>query len=139
MRYLIGVAALLSLAGTAPAQWGSGSGPPPGPVGPFIRVQTGAAPFQPVPLPPTYEWHVSKSNPDRLNLWCDGQNIGAFWESSSTYHRFVGPGWSDPREPPIALPGSRRAITQNFGLDLSKINPPLDGHPLTKPYQPSLW
>ncbi len=30
-------------------------------------------------------------------------------------------------------------ILDRFGLDLSKINPPLDGHPLTKPYQPSLW
>ncbi|HEX9976927.1 MAG TPA: alkaline phosphatase family protein [Dehalococcoidales bacterium] len=30
-------------------------------------------------------------------------------------------------------------ILDRFGLDLSKINPPLDGHPLTKPYQLPLW
>ena len=30
-------------------------------------------------------------------------------------------------------------ILDRFGLDLSKINPPLDGHPLTKPYTAPLW
>ncbi len=30
-------------------------------------------------------------------------------------------------------------ILDRFGLDLSKINPPLDGHTLTKPYQPPIW
>lgn len=30
-------------------------------------------------------------------------------------------------------------ILERFGLDISKINPPLDGHPLTKPYTPPLW
>lgn len=30
-------------------------------------------------------------------------------------------------------------ILDRFGLDLSKFNPPLDGHPLTKLYQPPLW
>jgi hypothetical protein len=39
--------------------------------------------------------------------------------------------------------GERADITptvlERFGLDLSKINPPLYGHPLTKPYQPPDW
>ncbi|MGE5559133.1 MAG: alkaline phosphatase family protein [Bacillota bacterium] len=30
-------------------------------------------------------------------------------------------------------------ILELFGLDLKKINPPLDGHPLTKPYEPPAW
>ncbi len=30
-------------------------------------------------------------------------------------------------------------VLDRFGVDLSKINPPLDGHPLTKKYEPSLW
>jgi len=30
-------------------------------------------------------------------------------------------------------------ILDRFGLDLDKIQPPLDGHPLTKPYQPPIW
>jgi len=30
-------------------------------------------------------------------------------------------------------------ILERFGLRLSKINPPLDGHPLTKSYQPPPW
>jgi predicted AlkP superfamily pyrophosphatase or phosphodiesterase len=30
-------------------------------------------------------------------------------------------------------------ILDRFGLDLNKIQPPLDGHSLTKPYEPPLW
>lgn len=30
-------------------------------------------------------------------------------------------------------------ILERFGLDLKRINPPLDGHPLTKPYNPPIW
>jgi hypothetical protein len=30
-------------------------------------------------------------------------------------------------------------ILDRFGLDLNKIQPPLDGHPLTRPYQPPSW
>jgi len=30
-------------------------------------------------------------------------------------------------------------ILERFGVDLSKIEPPLDGHPLTKPYTPPQW
>jgi len=30
-------------------------------------------------------------------------------------------------------------ILDRFGLDPTKINPPLDGHPLTKPYEPPIW
>jgi hypothetical protein len=30
-------------------------------------------------------------------------------------------------------------ILDRFGVDLTKIEPPLDGHPLTKPYSPSQW
>ncbi len=30
-------------------------------------------------------------------------------------------------------------ILKRFGVDLSKIDPPLDGHPLTEPYGPPLW
>ncbi len=30
-------------------------------------------------------------------------------------------------------------ILERFGVDLSKIEPPLDGHPLTRPYQPPNW
>jgi len=30
-------------------------------------------------------------------------------------------------------------ILKRFGLDLNKIDPPLDGHPLTEPYSPPLW
>ena len=39
--------------------------------------------------------------------------------------------------------GERADITptvlERFGLDLNKIKPPLDGHTLTRPYQPPLW
>lgn len=30
-------------------------------------------------------------------------------------------------------------ILKRFGLDLSRIHPPLDGHPLTEPHQPPKW
>jgi len=30
-------------------------------------------------------------------------------------------------------------ILKRFGMDLSKINPPLDGRPLTEPYEPPIW
>ena len=30
-------------------------------------------------------------------------------------------------------------ILERFGLDLSKIEPPLDGHPLTRGHKESLW
>ncbi len=30
-------------------------------------------------------------------------------------------------------------ILERFGLDLRRIRPPLDGHPLTRPYNPPLW
>jgi len=30
-------------------------------------------------------------------------------------------------------------ILDRFGVDIDKIKPPLDGHPLTKPYQPPIW
>jgi len=46
-------------------------------------------------------------------------------------------------DPQVMRRGQREDITptilERFGLDLSKIQPPLDGHPLTKPYQPPLW
>ena len=30
-------------------------------------------------------------------------------------------------------------ILDRFGLDLSRLSPPLDGHPLTKPYESPRW
>jgi hypothetical protein len=30
-------------------------------------------------------------------------------------------------------------ILERFGLDLTTIDPPLSGHPLTRPYDPPLW
>lgn len=30
-------------------------------------------------------------------------------------------------------------ILERFGIDLKRIQPPLDGHPLTKPYNPPIW
>ncbi|MGQ9881200.1 MAG: alkaline phosphatase family protein [Armatimonadota bacterium] len=30
-------------------------------------------------------------------------------------------------------------ILERFGVDLKQIDPPLDGHPLTRPYQPPIW
>ncbi len=30
-------------------------------------------------------------------------------------------------------------ILERFGLDISEIDPPLDGHSLTKPYKPPIW
>ena len=30
-------------------------------------------------------------------------------------------------------------ILEQFGVDLDKIDPPLDGHTLTKPYKPPMW
>jgi len=45
-------------------------------------------------------------------------------------------------DPGVIRRGERADITPTilyrFGLDLDKIKPPLDGHPLTKPYQPPL-
>jgi len=46
-------------------------------------------------------------------------------------------------DPKVVRRGMRVDITptilDRFGLDLSKIQPPLDGHPLTKPYEPAKW
>ncbi len=46
-------------------------------------------------------------------------------------------------DPVVIRRGERADITptilERFGLDLSRINPPLDGHPLTEPYQPPKW
>jgi hypothetical protein len=30
-------------------------------------------------------------------------------------------------------------ILERFGVDLKRIDPPLDGHPLTKPFNPPIW
>ena len=46
-------------------------------------------------------------------------------------------------DPKVMRRGIRADITptilDRFGVDLSKIQPPLDGHPLTRPYEPPLW
>ena len=46
-------------------------------------------------------------------------------------------------DPTVIHRGQRVDITptilERFGLDLDKINPPLDGNPLTEPYQPPNW
>ncbi|MFH0914768.1 MAG: alkaline phosphatase family protein [Chloroflexota bacterium] len=46
-------------------------------------------------------------------------------------------------DPQVIRRGSRAdiapTILERFGLKLSQFTPPLDGHPLTKPYQPPLW
>jgi len=46
-------------------------------------------------------------------------------------------------DPKVIRRGGRADITptilDRFGLDLNKIDPPLNGHPLTKPYQALLW
>jgi len=46
-------------------------------------------------------------------------------------------------DPKVMRRGARADITptilDRFGMDLGKIEPPLDGHPLTKPYTPPLW
>lgn len=44
----------------------------------------------------------------------------------------------------LAAMGLRRGgiaptILKRFGMDLSKIDPPIDGHPLTEPYEPPIW
>jgi len=46
-------------------------------------------------------------------------------------------------DPMVVRRGQRADITptilDRFGLDLSKIEPPLDGHPLTRPYEAPRW
>lgn len=46
-------------------------------------------------------------------------------------------------DPKVIRRGERADITptilDRFGLELNKIAPPLDGHPLTKPYQAPIW
>ncbi|MHC4573488.1 MAG: alkaline phosphatase family protein [Planctomycetota bacterium] len=46
-------------------------------------------------------------------------------------------------DPKVRRWGERADITptilERFGLDLSKIEPPLDGHPLIRPYKKQLW
>ena len=46
-------------------------------------------------------------------------------------------------DPLVMRPGLREDITPTilwrFGVNLSQIDPPLDGHPLTQPYQPPIW
>jgi len=46
-------------------------------------------------------------------------------------------------DPAVVRRGLRTDITptilKRFGLDLSRIAPPLDGHPLTEPYTPPVW
>jgi hypothetical protein len=46
-------------------------------------------------------------------------------------------------DPKIKRSGERGDITptilDRFGLDLTKITPPLNGHPLTKPYTKPIW
>lgn len=46
-------------------------------------------------------------------------------------------------DPKVMRRGTRADITptilERFGLDLGKIDPPLDGRPLTKPYSPPIW
>ncbi len=46
-------------------------------------------------------------------------------------------------DPEVMRRGKRADITptilERFGLDLSKIAPPFDGHPLTRPYKPPVW
>jgi len=46
-------------------------------------------------------------------------------------------------DPAVMRRGTRAdiapTILERFGIDLSKIEPPLDGHPLTKPYEEPLW
>lgn len=46
-------------------------------------------------------------------------------------------------DPGVIRRGERKdiapTILKRFGLDLSRIKPPLDGHPLTEPYEESNW
>jgi len=46
-------------------------------------------------------------------------------------------------DPAVMRRGTRADITptilKRFGVDLSKIDPTLDGHPLTEPYSPPIW
>lgn len=46
-------------------------------------------------------------------------------------------------DPAVMRRGIRADITptilKRFGVDLSKMDPPLDGHPLTEPYSPPIW
>jgi hypothetical protein len=51
--------------------------------------------------------------------------------------------WLATDDPLVARRGLREdvapTILWRFGVDLSKLDPPLDGHPLQQPYQPPIW
>jgi hypothetical protein len=66
-----------------------------------------------------------------------GFDEGQFGHADAPY---VFLGTNDPK---VMRRGTRADITptilNRFGVDLSKIDPPLDGHPLTKPYNEAIW
>jgi len=51
--------------------------------------------------------------------------------------------WLATDDPLVTRRGLREDVTPTilwrFGVDLSKLDPPLDGHPLQRPYQAAIW
>ncbi len=65
------------------------------------------------------------------------------FDEGQTGHRDAPYVYLATNDPKVMRRGLRVDITptilDRFGVDISKITPPLDGHPLTKPYNPPLW
>lgn len=72
----------------------------------------------PVTQPVQYEWRASKLNPDQLDLYRNGHQLGAWFHSEGKFYSSNGPTWQETT-PPIAAPLDAGAeVVQNFGLDL---------------------
>jgi len=65
------------------------------------------------------------------------------FDEGETSHRDAPYVFLATNDPAVVRRGLREDVTptilKRFGLDLSKIDPPLDGHPLTQPYAPPIW
>jgi hypothetical protein len=65
------------------------------------------------------------------------------FDEGETSHRDAPYVFLGTNDPAVMRRGLREDITptllKRFGMDLSRIDPPLDGRPLTEPYTPPLW
>jgi hypothetical protein len=92
------------------------------PVGGFAMGQVRQPMMQPVHVQPVlYEWRANVRNPDQLDLYRNGHQVGAWFQSEGKFYSSNGPTWREA-SPPIAAPSEGRGeLVQNFGLDLDHL------------------
>lgn len=68
-----------------------------------------------------WAWKVNGTNPEQVDLFDNGRQVGAWFHADGKYYSATGAEWVERDPPPGAPAPPLGKVEQNFGLDLSQL------------------